>query len=406
MSTPMPNLLPARRITPPGGHHFFAYYDKLQFDPTDRYVLAQRATFMDRPPGPDDVITVGYVDLEDDCRWHDLDQTSAWCWQQGCMLQWLPGPGRRVIHNVRRADGFGAVVHDLDAGTRRELPRAIYAVSPDGRAAIGGDFGRVADTRPGYGYVGHADPNADQAAPGDSGLWHIDLERGRTELIVTIEQIAGLDPVYDLSGIDKSKHWFNHILWGPDGSRLIFLHRWFTPASRETRMYTCRPDGSALCRVSDSTRADSFHASHFWWRDPKTIIVWGGYAAGGGAYLLVGDEGGPRTQLNRELLEQDGHMSYAPPGSVAADRWILSDTYPDAGTNLRQLFLYDVRDDRRIDIGSYDAGPFSFDDPELLECRCDLHPRWSRDGRRITIDSVHEGDRGIYIVDVTPVVAG
>jgi Tol biopolymer transport system component len=32
--------------------------------------------------------------------------------------------------------------------------------------------------------------------------------------------------------------------------------------------------------------------------------------------------------------------------------------------------------------------------------RTDLHPRWSRDGKLITFDSIHEGERQIYLVDV------
>ena len=32
-------------------------------------------------------------------------------------------------------------------------------------------------------------------------------------------------------------------------------------------------------------------------------------------------------------------------------------------------------------------------------CRCDLHPRWRRDGRALAFNSVHEGSRQIYLVD-------
>ena len=43
--------------------------------------------------------------------------------------------------------------------------------------------------------------------------------------------------------------------------------------------------------------------------------------------------------------------------------------------------------------------------PELQgEIRCDFHPRWDRTGQQLCIDSVHEGFRGIYLLDVRAVL--
>ena len=71
--------------------HWFGYYDKLQFSPDNRYVLANQVDFEHRTPTPDDSIQVGMVDTQDGDDWIELGRSSAWCWQQGCMLQWLPG---------------------------------------------------------------------------------------------------------------------------------------------------------------------------------------------------------------------------------------------------------------------------------------------------------------------------
>src|ERR1700744_1932666 len=73
------------------------YYDKWQFDPADRYVLGNEVRFQGRTPGPDETIRIGMVDLQNHDRWTELGETKAWCWQQGCMLQWLPGTQSEII---------------------------------------------------------------------------------------------------------------------------------------------------------------------------------------------------------------------------------------------------------------------------------------------------------------------
>ena len=61
---------PIRAITTGPKHHWFGYYDKLQFDPTGRYVLGMEVDFEHRSPLPDDVIKVGMIDLREGERPH------------------------------------------------------------------------------------------------------------------------------------------------------------------------------------------------------------------------------------------------------------------------------------------------------------------------------------------------
>jgi len=163
-------FLPVRQITQGSGFHWFAYYDKLQFSPDKRFVLSHKVNFEHRSPTADDIIEVGMVDLQDKDKWIPLGTSRAWCWQQGCMLQWVPGSAFEVIWNDREQDRFVSHILNVKTGEKRTIPSPVYALSPDGKNAVSCDFARVADCRPGYGYAGIRDRFFDDMAPAGSGI--------------------------------------------------------------------------------------------------------------------------------------------------------------------------------------------------------------------------------------------
>ena len=71
-------LPPVRAITRGPKHHWFSYYDKLEFDPTRRHVLGMAVGFEGRSPGPGDAVAVGMVDLAEGDRWIELGESRAW----------------------------------------------------------------------------------------------------------------------------------------------------------------------------------------------------------------------------------------------------------------------------------------------------------------------------------------
>ena len=50
---------PIRRVTHGPRFHWFGYYDKRQFDPSNRYLLSNEVEFEHRTPGPEDKLRVG-----------------------------------------------------------------------------------------------------------------------------------------------------------------------------------------------------------------------------------------------------------------------------------------------------------------------------------------------------------
>ncbi len=381
-------LPPVRAITHGPKFHWFAYYDKLQFDPSCRHVLGMEVDFEHRSPEPDDVIKVGMVDLQDGDRWIELGESRAWCWQQGCMLQWRPGSDREVVWNDREGDRY--VCHVLDVRTRekRTLPNPVYTLSPDGRTAVAPDFRRVNHMRPGYGYTGLPDPHKDVQAPEDSGIFRVDLETGRQELIIPIADVAKIpNPHEDLS---SATHYFNHLLFNMSGSRFIFLHRWRSPERRGfgTRMFTATPEGEDLHVVDDYGGM-----SHFIWRDTEYILAWAKRPSHSSAFYLFRDRTPEVEVVGEGVMTKNGHCTYLP-----GNEWVLNDTYPDGDRN-QNPYLYQVSTGKRVPLGHFRLPP-----EYKGEWRCDLHPRFSPDGRSVVIDSPH-GDEGrqLYLIDVSKI---
>lgn len=386
---------PIRAITHGPKYHWFGYYDKLQFDPSGRYVLAMEVDFEHRSPTADDVIRVGMVDLQDGDRWIELGQSRAWCWQQGCMLQWRPGSSDEVVWNDREDDHFVCRIVNVHTGQMRTIPFPVYTLSPDGKAAVSPDFRRINHTRPGYGYAGLADPHRDRPAPDDAGIWHVDLETGQVKLIISLAQMVEIP--WPQGDIRAMTHWFNHLLWNPSGSRFEFLNRWRGPGTvgLPTRMMTANADGSDL-RVVD----DYGHMSHFIWRDDAHILGWSQHPSHGNAFYLYRDvdgacrSAGQVEAVGLTVMTENGHCTYLP-----GNEWILNDTYPDANC-LQHMYLYHVATERRIALADLYTGP-----AYTGEWRCDLHPRFSPDGRQVTVDSNHEGKgRQLYLLDVSAIV--
>ncbi len=385
-------LPPVRTITRGPKHHWFAYYDKLQFDPSSRFCLGNQVDFEHRSPTATDRIAVGMVDLEDDDRWIPLGSSGAWGWQQGCMLQWIPGSNHQVIYNDRQSDRFVARVVNTVTGETTDLPHAIYSLSPTGRYAVSTDFRRINDLRPGYGYAGLPDPWADRAAPAEIGVQRIDLESGATKMLATLDDMVGIP--FRGGGFGPGKHWFNHLLVSPDGRRTIFLHRWRTQPNRwSTRMFTVGLDGSGLREINPGAGM----VSHFIWRDPNHILAWTTHPSAGDAFYLLEDrEGGSITPIGAEVLERDGHCLYLP-----GTNWILSDTYPQGSDRLQEVYLYHVGQRRRVSLGKFHSPP-----EYTGEWRCDTHPRFSPDQHWVCIDSPHGGaGRQMHLIDIRGIVA-
>ena len=364
-----------RAVTKGPEFHWFGYYDKLQFDPTGRYMLGMEVDFEHRSPTENDVIKIGMIDLKDKDRWIELGKSRAWCWQQGCMLQWRPKSSREILWNDRQGSRFVCRVMDVKTGKKRTIPHAVYHLSPDGKWALGTDFSRINDMRRGYGYAGIADSNKDVTAPGDSGIYLVNLDSGEYKFLLSVADIAKIR--YG-GAVTKHKLYFNHLAWGPDGKRFLLFNR---GRGVETQVYTAAADGSDIRLLAEKS-------SHFVWRDPRNVLIWSE-----GAYRLHEDGGCPDGRTVWEAL--NGHVSYLPDKN-----WVVTDTYPQGDRREQEVYLYHIPSRTKITLGRFHS-PIQY----RGEWRCDTHPRVGPDGGKIVIDSVHAGNgRQMYMIDISRLV--
>lgn len=387
---------PIRQLTKGPKFHWFGYYDKLQFSPDDRFVLCNQVDFENRSPRPDDSCTVGLIDLRDNDRWTPLGTTKAWCWQQGCMLQWLPGSASEIIWNDREGDRFVSHILDTKSGKKRTLPHPVYAMAPDGSWAIAPNFSRLNDMRPGYGYAGVPDPLPDTSAPDSYGITRVDLRSGSTSLLLSLADIAARFP-FEADEPKRVKHWFNHLLVNPTGTRFVFLHRWRTPEGRHlTHMITADPDGKNVRLLIGSG-----FVSHFIWKDASTILA---YAKpkkdmDWGFFEFADDGSGKFVEIGKGILIGDGHCTYLP-----GNRWILNDTYRDKN-KIQHPHLFDTVTRRRVELGEMQLPDPYVTGSRFNEWRVDLHPRFSRSGKLVTIDSPYTGQgRQLHMIDIAGIV--
>ncbi|MCB1226568.1 MAG: hypothetical protein KDK99_12205 [Verrucomicrobiales bacterium] len=394
-------LVPTRALTQGPKFHWFGYYDKWEFDPTDRFVLSNQVDFEGRTPTADDRIQVGMVDTENGDAWIELGKSDAWGWQQGCMLQWRPGSKNEVVWNDREDGHHVCRVKNIDTGKVRTLPRPIYALSPDGKWAVTADFARIQNLRPGYGYQGVADPYRAERCPEQSGIWRMNMETGESELIVTLASLA--DIPYQGQKLHDQWNYVNHLLVSPDSQRFIFLHRWRAKGPDDagfavnngfvTRMFTANLDGSGRFVLDPSG-----YTSHFVWRDPQHVCAWTKPEGKESAFYLFKDKTDSVETVDMEAMPVNGHNTYLTLGN--GQEWILNDCYP-TGIRRQQIpYLYHVPTKRRIELGRFHS-PKDY----TGEWRCDTHPRSSHNGKKVVIDSPHGGNgRQLYLLDVSGVV--
>lgn len=411
---------------------WFGYYnyDTLTSDHTK--LLCNRITEDGIPPRADLKIEVGYYDIPSG-SWHHVGISDSWNWQQGCMAQWLND--EEIIYNSSENNHHISIIYNIKNGLERKINWAIYAIMPDGKKSIALDMERAHWCRA-YHYESVIDKNKEGRIYENDGIFEIDLENNSRKRIISIQDIVALDyrPYFS-----KAKHWLEHIMINQDGTKFCVLHRFSSinnVFSYKTRLIIV--DIKSL-KMQCIPGWETTQWSHFGWnKDSFSIYAYPSRKKVNETDFLVSNSietVPPQLRKNqdqsfiniaksfikkiipRRLLQQlkggitsyeyyqltnsgryrkvdkfnprpfliDGHPSFTPDG-----RYMITDTYPD-NNHFQRLYVFNIKTKKHLLLGTfyanYDKSPSS----------CDLHPKLSRDGEYIVVDSAHDSKHHMIV---------
>ena len=307
-----------------------------------------------------------------------IGNSSAYNWQQGSRAQWLSKD--KVIYNVFQDGKFKAVVYSLSQ--RKELKRFDYPVQDAYKTDyfLSVNYRRIMSLRPDYGYRNLPPLSIKEMneLSGD-GIWLVNYENETCCLLHSLVDIIQCNPQKIFS---SCSHKINHVMINKYGDGFIFIHRFYMRGRRFDRLLYS--DFKSLKLLVDEGMV-----SHCCWVDEYTVLGYFRYRNKDGYYYCDVHTGEiePCWAMTN-LGVGDGHPS-------CHGDWIVFDSYPDK-SRMQHLFLFNRKTSRVIPLLELYHGTLYSG-----ESRCDLHPRFSEDGRYVSFDSIYLGKRGEYYIDIS-----
>lgn len=412
------------------GEHieWFGYYNYDTLNHNQTRMLCNRATVEGVAPEKGMTIELGYYDIPSG-DWHKLGETDSFNWQQGAMLQWLPGKGNenKVIYNRSKNNHLISTVYNIETGESRDLSWPIYGITPDGQKAITLNLERSYWCRA-YHYQSVANPKYDVRVAEDDGVYELDLENNKVKRIIGIQDVIRTEGD---TNSDKQKHWLEHIMINHSGSRMVFLHRYspeYDTYQYQTIMCLANIDGSGLQCISDEGKYDW---SHFGWQKDDAFVIYtvdnnklgSAYKSmgkkqdgkslktilfkmavgvknlipvsirqklkGGNSYYqyyVMGNNGFElKEKWDQPYFNIDGHPSFTNDG-----RYMVTDSYPD-GNHMQRLIVFDTKTKQGVVVAQLYAAL------ENNPASCDLHPKLSRDNQFVVVDTAYTGKHRMIV---------
>jgi hypothetical protein len=359
---------------------FFGYYDKSPGN-TSGLVIAH-TTAHDTSVPPKSSYKIGITVFDSSGKQMMSIPSSAYNLQQGSRAHWL-SDNCLVFNDYDESEGhYVSKVFSVGEGQLVEQYGHAVQDSFENKFFLSLNYRRLMALRPDYGYRNI--PNMTEAElreVSDDGLWFVDYKTGESRLLVSIQKACELKP--DVL-FDKALHKFNHVMISPSGEKAIFMHRYIVAGRRFDRLLSLEIHTGEIELLSDYGMV-----SHCFWADDNTVLGYMRGPDGRDTYWLINVSTGEFKESPTVELKPygDGHPH------VHGD-WFVTDTYPDKA-RMQHLLLGNWKTGEVRHLGEF-FHAFRFSG----ESRCDLHPRFSPDGKSVYFDSVWSGKRCLYRLDL------
>jgi hypothetical protein len=370
-------------------HHFFGYYGMSPWNKSETTMVCLESSFQDRMPEKGEEAAIGLVDPGSG-DFSKLTTTKAWNLQQGAMIHWNPlNPDKEFIFNDNLDGELQSISINIDSGKRKVFPRPLSAIGTTGKHALSLTYGRLARLRKVVGYAGTTDPYADQPHPAEDGVFLMDLETGKSKLVVSIQEVFERS-VSQYPALSDRHMWFNHTVINPGGTRFLFLARTRTDKGKlDSAMFTANMDGSDLHQVIPFGSS----VSHFGWRNDQEIIATYHFEdENRRSHVLFTDGKDDYRVVGKNVILDDGHCTFSPDG-----RWMATDR-KEYDRNMQSLWLFDMKLNQGMLLASLQVNERKY---LKGNTRCDFHPRWNPSGNKICFDGIDtaSGTRQMHLAE-------
>lgn len=404
--------------SPENENFMFGYFDKSQISPCGNYYACQRITKLDKYYKRDEYVDIGYFKKNEN-HFYKLDKSSAFNFQQGCMINWINYEGENsLIYNFFNNNLLNSKIYIVNLKKYYIVDFPIYAVSKNSNFFLTINFYNLFKFKRGYSYDFDLNYTSNFHTPDELAIWMYDFKTKKLNKILSSNDL----------NIESKNHWIEHISISPDNFNFVFLLRKkMNDGGIQTTFYLSDINKTKLVKINNSGRA-----SHFNWFSKENIIVYGGIEnytnklrkskfiqslpfikilikiyhkfishnstiskkITGDCYYIL-----DINSLNHKRIEsiklnlEDGHPSI----DTKFNKYLLTDLYSDLPNKKPKIIIFDLNLNEII----YEKEFESIQKLDNSPYRCDLHPRFLDGQLLFSIDCFIKNKRGFKVFELT-----